>query len=90
MATTYKPIHNNLLVKLLPRVGVTDGGIILSDFSKKAHEWGTVLASGPDVREDIQDGDEVFIPPHSGTIVTLGDNDYILIPDDKVPAKRSI
>ena len=88
MATTYQPIQNNLLVELLPREGVSEGGIILPNIAQNAHEWGTVRATGPDVREDIQDGDEIFIPPHSGTIITLGAQDFILIKDDKVPAKR--
>jgi len=58
-------MHNFIFVLPDAVVDKTEGGIILSDFSKKRPSSGTVLAVGPEVKS-IKVGDRIIYGEFSG------------------------
>jgi chaperonin GroES len=63
-----KPLANRILVKPHPIKETTDGGLILSEKSKKRQTRGDVVGVGPNVTQ-VKIGDTVAYGRYTGTDV---------------------
>ncbi|MBS1705036.1 MAG: co-chaperone GroES [Armatimonadetes bacterium] len=89
-----KPLHDRIIVEAAPKEETTAGGIILPDTAQEKPLRGTVLAVGPGKRldsgqlapVDVNQGDVVLYGKYSGTEVTVGGKDYIILRADDVLA----
>lgn len=87
-----KPLHDRIVVKAAESEEKTAGGILLPDSAKEKPQRGEVLAVGPgkmlDSGEraavDVSVGDVVLYGKYSGTEVTVGGTDYIILRADDV------
>lgn len=84
---TLTPIRDRIAVQMLPRETRTAGGLHIPEVSQTTHEWGKVLAAGEQVKE-IQQGDEVYVNPRQGTHFTAGGQDFIMLRESEVLARR--
>lgn len=64
------------------------GGIEIPEQVQTTEEWGTVKALGPKC-EHIESGDRVFIDAHTGTHITSGGQDFILLEEKRVKAREA-
>ena len=86
MATTFRPLHDRVVVKRVEEETKTRGGIIIPDTAKEKPMQGEVIAVGPGARNDkgeiqaldVQVGDRILFGKWSGTEVKL-DGDELLI-----------
>lgn len=87
-----QPLHDRIVVEPAESEQMTAGGIILPDSAKEKPHRGTVLAVGPgktlDSGEkatiDVKEGETVLYGKYSGTEVTVGGKDYIILRADDV------
>lgn len=91
---TLQPLHDRIIVEAAPREEKTASGIILPDTAQEKPQRGSVLAVGPGKRldsgqlapVDVKVGDVVLYGKYSGTEVTVGGKDYIILRADDVLA----
>jgi chaperonin GroES len=91
---TLQPLHDRIVVEPAPKEEKTASGIILPDSAQEKPLKGTVLAVGPGktldsgqkATIDIAEGDVVLYGKYSGTEVTVGGKDYIILRADDVLA----
>ncbi len=89
-----QPLHDRLILEPASKEEVSAGGIILPDSAQEKPLRGKVLAVGPGKRLDngklapidVQAGETVLYGKYSGTEVTVGGVDYIIIRADDVLA----
>jgi len=89
-----KPLHDRLIIEAAAKEERTAGGIILPDSAQEKPAKGTVLAVGPGktldngklAAVDIKVGDVVLYGKYSGTEVTVGGEDYVILRADDVLA----
>ncbi len=82
-----KPLHDRVIVEPAAKEETTSGGIILPDAAQEKPLKGKVLAVGPGKRldsgalapVDVQVGETVVYGKYSGTEVTLGGTDYVIL-----------
>lgn len=82
-----KPLHDRIVVEAAPKEEKTASGIILPDSAQEKPLRGTVLAVGPGkmldsgkrAEIDVKNGDVVLYGKYSGTEVTVGGKDYIIL-----------
>ncbi len=94
MAQKIRPLHNRLIVERLDEDETTSGGIIIPDTAKEKPQQGTVIAAGPGRRDDkgnliaieVKKGDRVLFSKYSGSDVTLGGDEHLIISEDDVLA----
>jgi chaperonin GroES len=87
-----KPLHDRLIVRPAAPEEVTKGGIILPDTAKEKPQQGEVLAVGPGKLDDngklqptgVKVGDTVLYGKYSGTEVSLGSEDVLIIRETDV------
>jgi chaperonin GroES len=81
------PLNDRLVVKAAPKEEKTASGIILPDTAQEKPQRGEVLAVGPGKRldsgqlapVDVRTGDVVLYGKYSGTEVTVGGEDYVIL-----------
>lgn len=91
---TLQPLHDRIVVEPAPKEEKTASGIILPDSAQEKPLKGTVLAVGPGktldsgqkATIDIAEGDVVLYGKYSGTEVTVGGKDFIILRADDVLA----
>ena len=96
MAITLQPLADRILVKPLAKEEVTRGGIVLPDTVKEKPQEGEVMAVGPGKRTDkgeimaldIKVGDIVLYAKYGGTEVKLEGEDYMILRESDILAKR--
>jgi len=96
MAITLQPLADRILVKPLAKEEVTRGGIVLPDTVKEKPQEGEVVAVGPGKRTDkgeiaamdVAVGDIVLYAKYGGTEVKLEGEDYMILRESDVLAKR--
>ena len=84
--TTFRPLHDRVVVRRIEAEAKSAGGIIIPDTVKEKPQQGEVIAVGPGGRDeagkltpiDIKVGDKVLFGKWSGTEVKL-DNEELLI-----------
>lgn len=87
-----QPLHDRIVVEPAPHEEVSAGGIILPDSAKEKPMRGTVVATGPGKTldsgktspVDVKVGDIVLYGKYSGTEVTVGGEDYVILRNDDV------
>jgi chaperonin GroES len=96
MAIKLQPLGDRILVKPLAKEEVTRGGIVLPDTVKEKPQEGEVIAVGAGKRSekgevipmDLKVGDIVLYAKYGGTEVKLEGEDYMILRESDVLAKR--
>jgi chaperonin GroES len=89
------PLHDRVLLKRLEEQEVKKGGIIIPDTAKEKPQEaevievgkGRVTDDGKVVPLEIKKGDKVLIGKFSGTEVTIGDEEHIIVREEEILAK---
>lgn len=89
-----KPLHDRIIVKAAAKETATASGILLPDSAQEKPLKGEVLAAGPGkmldsgklASLDVKAGDVVLYGKYSGTEVTVGGEDYVILRADDVLA----
>jgi len=91
------PLHDRVLLKRLEEQEVKKGGIIIPDTAKEKPQEakvievgkGRVTEDGKVIPLDVKKGDKVLIGKFSGTEVTIGDVEHIIVREEEILAKIS-
>ncbi len=89
-----RPLHDRVAIKRLEEEEKSPGGIVIPDTAKEKPQTGEVVAvgegrvldNGKVVPLDVKVGDKVLFGKYSGTEVTIGDEDYLLMREDDILA----
>jgi len=89
------PLHDRVLLKRLEEQEIKKGGIIIPDTAKEKPQEaevievgkGRVTEDGKVIPLDVKKGDKVLIGKFSGTEVTLGDIEHIIVREEEILAK---
>ena len=92
--TGIQPLADRVLVKRTEEEQQTRGGIIVPDTAKEKPVQGKVVAVGPGRMNDtgkrmpleLKKGDKVLFGKYSGTEVTFGDQEYVIMREDDILA----
>lgn len=86
-----KPLSDRVLVQPSPAEEKTESGIIIPDSAKEKPQEGTVVAAGPGKVENgtkidmsVTEGDKVLYGKYSGTEVTLGGEEYLIMRESDI------
>ena len=88
------PLHDRIVVEAAAKEEKTAGGIILPDNAQEKPQRGKVLSVGPGKRldsgqlspVDVKVGETVLYGKYSGTEVTVGGQDYVILRADDILA----
>ena len=91
------PLYDRVLLKRLEEQEIKKGGIIIPDTAKEKPQEAEVIAVGKGrVTEDgkvipleVKKGDRVLIGKFSGTEVTIGDVEHVIVREEEILAKIS-
>ncbi len=89
------PLHDRVLLKRLEEQEKRKGGIIIPDTAKEKPQEaevievgkGRVTEDGKVIPLDVKKGDKVFIGKFSGTEVTIGDTEHIIVREEEILGK---
>jgi chaperonin GroES len=89
------PLHDRVLLKRLEEQETKKGGIIIPDTAKEKPQEaevievgkGRVTEDGKVIPLDVKKGDKVLIGKFSGTEVTIGDIEHIIVREEEILAK---
>ena len=90
--TTFRPLHDRVVVKRIDAEAKTKGGIIIPDTAKEKPSQGEVVAVGPGGRDeagkliplDVKAGDTVLFGKWSGTEVKLDGEDLLIMKESDI------
>ena len=98
MALNLKPLGDRVVVEPIEQEEMTASGIILPETAKEKPQKGTVIAAGPDARDDsgkrialdVNVGDIVLFAKYAGTeykldgkkLLVLKENDILAVVED--------
>lgn len=93
-ATQIRPLADRIVVKPLEETEQMRGGLYIPDTAKEKPQQGEVVAVGPGKLTDegkrvdleVKQGDRVLYGKYSGTEVTLGDEQYLILRESDVLA----
>ena len=93
-AMKIKPLGDRVLVEALEADEVLKSGIIIPDTAKERPSEGRVVAVGPGrlteegerVKPEVTKGDTVLYGKYSGTEVTVGDKEYLILRESDILA----
>ncbi|HUU08814.1 MAG TPA: co-chaperone GroES [Dehalococcoidales bacterium] len=96
MAIKLQPLADRLVIKPIEKEEVTKGGIVIPDTVKEKPQEGEVLAVGPGRRAedgkliamDIKVGDRVIYSKYGGTEIKFDDEEYIILRESDILAKK--
>ena len=77
-----KPLADRVLVEPIEAEETTASGIIIPDTAKEKPQKGTIVAVGPgtsDEKMEVKKGDIVLYGKYSGTDLTVGGKDYLIM-----------
>ena len=91
-STTFRPLHDRVVVKRVESEEKTKGGIIIPDTAKEKPAEGEVIAVGPGARDDkgtlnaldVKVGDRVLFGKWSGTEVKLDGVDLLIMKESDI------
>ncbi len=98
MAIDVTPLADRVVVKPISREEVSKGGIVLPDTAQEKPQEGEVVAVGPGkISEDgskrapmdVNVGDTVIYAKYGGTEWKFGDEDYLILRESDIQAKRN-
>jgi chaperonin GroES len=92
--TGIQPLADRVLVKRTEEEQQTRGGIIVPDTAKEKPIQGKIVAVGPGrmnetgkrVPLEVKKGDKVLFGKYSGTEVTIGAEEYVIMREDDILA----
>ena len=92
-----KPLDDRIVVKRIDSEEKSEGGIFLPDTAKEKPQEGEVIAVGEGKLLDsgergtmtLKKGDRILFGKYSGTDVTLGKEEYVVMRESEVLAKIS-
>jgi len=92
-----EPLGDRIVVKPVAKEEVTKGGIVLPDTAKEKPQEGEVVAVGPGrvteegnrIPLDVKKGDKIVYPKYSGTELKVDGEEYLIMRESEVLAKRS-
>ncbi len=86
-----KPLGDRVVVKPVPAEEKTASGLFIPDSAKEKPQRGTILAVGPGKVENgtkvdmtVSEGDTVLYGKYSGTEITLGDDDVLIMRESDI------
>lgn len=90
--TTFRPLHDRVVVKRIDAEEKTKGGIIIPDSAKEKPSQGQVVAVGPGGRDeagklipiDLKVGNKVLFGKWSGTEVKLDGEELIIMKESDI------
>jgi chaperonin GroES len=90
--SSFRPLHDRVLVRRVEAEEKTAGGIIIPDTAKEKPQEGEVLAVGPGARDedgeyiamDLKVGDRILFGKWSGTEIKLNGEDLIIMKESDV------
>jgi chaperonin GroES len=93
-ATQIQPLADRIVVKPLEETEQMRGGLYIPDTAKEKPQQGEIVAVGPGrmtddgkrVEPEVKQGDRVLYGKYSGTEVTLGDEQYLILRETDVLA----
>ena len=91
-STTFRPLHDRVVVKRVESEEKTKGGIIIPDTAKEKPQEGEVVAVGPGARNDkgevvaldVKAGDRILFGKWSGTEVKVDGQDLLIMKESDV------
>jgi chaperonin GroES len=91
-STTFRPLHDRVVVKRVESEEKTKGGIIIPDTAKEKPAEGEIIAVGPGARDDkgalvaldVKVGDRVLFGKWSGTEVKLNGEDLLIMKESDI------
>ena len=97
MALKVTPLADRVVVKPLTREEVTKGGILLPDTAKEKPQEGKVVAigagrigdDGKRIPMEVKVGDTVIYAKYAGTEWKYEDNEYLILRESDIQAKRT-
>jgi chaperonin GroES len=92
---TLSPLSDRILVRRAEKEVKTASGILLPTDKAKDANVGTVVATGPGVRDvngtlhkvSIEKGDEVLLPKYGGVEVEIGEETLVLFREEDILGK---
>jgi chaperonin GroES len=89
-----RPLADRVLVRALEEQEVKRGGIIIPDTAKEKPQEGEIMAVGPGrltdkgerVPLEVSKGDRVLFGKYSGTEVTVGEENYLIMRESDILA----
>jgi len=92
MATSIRPLHDRVLIQRIEEEQQARGGIIIPDTAKEKPQQGKVIATGDGKIDedgtrrplDVKPGDQVLFGKYSGSEVTIGDQQYLIMREDEI------
>jgi chaperonin GroES len=93
-STQVQPLADRIVVKALEETEQMRGGLYIPDTAKEKPQQGEVVAVGPGrmtdegkrVPSELKAGDRVLYGKYSGTEVTVGDEQYLILREADVLA----
>jgi len=93
-ATQIRPLADRVVVKPLEETEQMKGGLYIPDTAKEKPQQGEVVAVGPGkvgddgkrIELELKVGDRVLYGKYSGTEVTVGDEQYLILRESDVLA----
>jgi len=94
MGLDLKPLADRVVVEPAPAEDKSAGGIILPDTAQEKPQQGTIVAAGPGKVSDsgskiemtVKKGDKVLYGKYSGSEVSFGGVDYIIMRESDILA----
>ena len=88
------PMGDKVIVKPLKEEEVSRGGIILPDTAKEKPQEGEIIAVGPGragktgnrIAPEVKAGDRVIYGKYSGSEIKIGDEKYLIMPENDILA----
>ncbi len=90
--STFRPLHDRVVVKRIEAEAKSLGGIIIPDTAKEKPQEGEVVAVGPGARDeagkliplDLKAGDKVLFGKWSGTEVKIDGQDLLIMKESDI------
>src|SRR5689334_14200057 len=90
--TTFRPLHDRVVVRRIEAEEKTKGGIIIPDTAKEKPSEGEIIAVGPGGRDetgkltplDVKAGDRVLFGKWSGTEVKIDGTEYLIMKESDI------
>ena len=91
-STTFRPLHDRVVVRRVESEAKTKGGIIIPDTAKEKPQEGEVVAVGPGARNDkgeqvaldVKAGDRILFGKWGGTEVKLNGEDLLILKESDI------
>ena len=90
--TTFRPLHDRVVVKRIDAEEKTKGGIIIPDSAKEKPQEGEVISVGKGKSNDegkvfpldVKAGDRVLFGKYSGTEIKIDGEEYLIMREEEV------